>query len=224
MITINILRAIHKWLEPYKYDNEVEEPIKHRSTEKKHVKVRKLTKADKKPTELDAVKRGELGVQIITLNNALDSDIAFQRLDKSKSHIAYYYHSQDKHQIAVRFEAGSGFRFYKRNDLKRKSFKPLIYPMYQTYDKTHLIPVGFHGSENDSRLLVGWSSKLNRGSIKRHEDKVIHINKDHTVYWYVDIERKGKKGAFWTSTVWFEDGTVADKRKFYDKSQFHWEA
>ena len=55
---MGIIREIHKWLEPYKYDNEVEVPSKKKTNKKKHVKVGKITKSDKKPTELDAVNRG----------------------------------------------------------------------------------------------------------------------------------------------------------------------
>ncbi|WP_158262027.1 hypothetical protein [Staphylococcus gallinarum] len=43
------------------------------------MKVNKITKNNKKPTELDAVNRGELGVKIITLNNQLDNESAFQK-------------------------------------------------------------------------------------------------------------------------------------------------
>ncbi|MCG1060635.1 hypothetical protein PZN54_11100 [Staphylococcus capitis] len=220
---MNVFRAINRWVRPYMYDDEIKIPKKERKETKKQVKLTKITKAHKKPTELEAVKRGQLGVKLITLKEVLDKDSAFQRLDKSDSHIAYYFHSSNKHQIAVRFEPQSGFRYYKRNDIKRKNFKPLIYPKYESSDKTHLIPVGFHGSENDPRLLIGWSSKLNRGGIKKHEEKVININQNHTIYWFVDVEKhRDSGGAYWTSTVWFEDGSLLDEKKFYDKSKFHW--
>lgn len=219
---MGIIRDIHKWLEPYKYDNEVDLPSKKQTNKKKHVKVSKITKKDKKPTELDAVNRGELGVKIITLNNVLNEDTAFQKMDKSASHIAYYFHSSTKHQIAARFEPESGFRYYKRNANKLKKFKPIIYNKYSASDKTHLIPVGFHGSENDPRLLIGWSRKLNRGGIKKHEEKVININKDYTIFWFVDVEKTSNGSAKWTSTVWFEDGSIVDKKTFYDKDKYHW--
>lgn len=222
---MNILRAVHKWIEPYKYDNEVKstKTPKIKKEKQKPIKTRKLTKQDKKPTELDAVNRGELGVRIITLNSQMDHTTAFQRIEQSDSHIAYYYHSKDRHQIAVKFDPQSGFRYYKRNDLKRKKFKPLIYPKYVSFDKTHLIPVGFHGSESDPRLLIGWSSKLNRGSIKRHEEKIININQDYTVLWFIDIEKTDTDSAYWSSTVWFDDGSIVDKKKFYDKDKFFWQ-
>lgn len=45
---MGIIREIHKWLEPYKYDNEVELPSKKKKTnKKKHVKVGKITKVIK---------------------------------------------------------------------------------------------------------------------------------------------------------------------------------
>lgn len=219
---MGVLREIHKWIEPYKYDNEIKLPTKKRTGKKKGVKVSKITKHDKKPTELDAVNRGELGIKIITLSNEMSHDSAFEKMDKSSSHIAYYYHSSTRHQIAARFEPKSGFRYYKRNDIKRKSFKPIIYNKYSASDKTHLIPVGFHGSENDPRLLIGWSRKLNRGDIKRHEERVININKDYAIYWLVDIEKTSSGGAKWTSTVWFDDGSIADSKVFYDRDKYHW--
>ncbi len=89
---MGIIKAIHKWLEPYKYDNEEEQPVKQRTDRKKQVKVSKITKQDKKPTELDAVNRGELGVKIITLNSEMNPDTAFEKMDKSESHIDYYHH------------------------------------------------------------------------------------------------------------------------------------
>ncbi|MBW9071380.1 hypothetical protein, partial [Agrobacterium pusense] len=107
---MGVLREIHKWIEPYKYDNEIKLPTKKRTGKKKSVKVSKITKHDKKPTELDAVNRGELGIKIITLSNEMSHDSAFEKMDKSSSHIAYYYHSSTRHQIAARFEPKSGFR------------------------------------------------------------------------------------------------------------------
>ena len=189
---MNVFRAINRWVRPYMYDDEIKIPKKERKETKKQVKLTKITKAHKKPTELEAVKRGQLGVKLITLKEVLDKDSAFQRLDKSDSHIAYYFHSSNKHQIAVRFEPQSGFRYYKRNDIKRKNFKPLIYPKYESSDK-------------------------------KHEEKVININQNHTIYWFVDVEKhRDSGGAYWTSTVWFEDGSLLDEKKFYDKSKFHW--
>lgn len=218
---MGVIRAISKWCRPYLYDNEIIEEQKEIKQKKKKVKVSKLTKADKKATELDAVKRGELGVKIITVNNELDKSLAFQRADKSDTHIAYYYHSSDRHQFVVKFEPNSGYRYYQRNDSKRHKLKPFIYPKAKTYDKTHLIPIGFHGSDSDPRLLVGWSSKQNRGVIKKLETKVTAINKDHTIIWFVDIE-KLDRGAKWTTSVWFEDGELLDEKVFQDRTSFHW--
>lgn len=218
---MNIFRAINKWIAPYKYDNEVVQVKKERTNKKKKIKVSKITKADKKPTELDAVNRGELGIKIINLKSPINDESAFQKLDNSASHIAYYYHSKDKHQIAVRFEPRSGFRYYKRNDIKRKNMKVLIEAKNKPTDKTHLIPIGFHGSDSDPRLLIGWSRTLNRGSIKNHEERVTIANKDHTIYWFVNVE-KHKGGAYWTSTVWFEDGDLFERKKFNDKDEFYW--
>ncbi|MBZ5280819.1 hypothetical protein QCE96_08195 [Staphylococcus aureus] len=224
MLNVNIFKAINKWFRPYLYDNEIIEEKKQIKNTKKRVKKTKLTKSDKKPTEIDAVMRGELGVKIITMNRELNKESAFDRLDKSDSHVAYYYHSSERHQLAVKFEPKSGFRYYKRNASKLKAFKPFVYPIGKPYDKTHLIPVGFHGSESDPRLLIGWNSKLNRGDIRKLESKVININKDYTVLWFVDIEMQNNGSAKWTSTVWFEDGELLDEKVFHDKDKFHWSA
>lgn len=56
----------------------------------------------------------------------MNEDIAFQKMNNSASHIAYYFHSSTKHQIAARFEPASGFRYYKRNDIKRKTLNQLF--------------------------------------------------------------------------------------------------
>ena len=63
---------------------------------------------------------------------------------------------------------------------------------------------------------------MNRGAIKKHEEKVININKDYTIFWFVDVEKTSNDSAKWTSTVWFEDGSIVDKKTFYDKDKYHW--
>ncbi|MDU0936932.1 MAG: hypothetical protein E7A88_00140 [Dermabacter sp.] len=52
--------------------------------------------------------------------------------------------------------------------------------------------------------------------------KVININKDYTIFWFVDVEKTSNGSAKWTSTVWFEDGSIVDKKTFYDKDKYHW--
>lgn len=83
-------------------------------------------------------------------------------MDSSGLYIAYYYHSKDRRQIAVLFEPQSGYRYYKRNSSK--------------WDKTHLISLGFHGSENDPRLLRGHiiiSDKYPAGRIDKDINKML---------------------------------------------------
>src|SRR5699024_12125259 len=69
---------------------------------------------------------------------------------------------------------GSGYTFRERDVAARGLLKPLIYPRDQgkPFDRTHLLPIGYHGSENDERLLVGWDSDANRGPFRSEERRV----------------------------------------------------
>lgn len=53
----------------------------------------------------------------------------------------------------------------------------MLYPEgKEAFDRTHIVPIGFHGTESDNRLLVGWNSNQNRVQINKFEKKVRKFN------------------------------------------------
>lgn len=171
----------------------------------------------------DAIKRGKLGVTIVNVSSAMKNEDALDRMQKSNTHIAYYFHDRNYHQIAVKFEPKSAWRFYERDDLARKKLKPLLYPKAdRPFDRTHVIPIGFHGSENDNRLLVGFNSDINRHALNEFEKRVKRINETKTVLWFVSIEKQADGSALWHAEVWDRHGKTLMSRKFHDKDVFVW--
>lgn len=178
-----------------------------------------------KDDNLEAVERGELGIDIVEISAPMDTESACQRMKDSGSHIAYYYHDKDFHQLAVRFEPDSGWRYYpdERDHAARKKLKPLLFPRsIGPFDRTHVIPVGFHGSENDNRLLVGFNSDINRNALQAFENKVKKYNTKNTVMWFVDIQRQPDGSAKWHAHVWDDKQQEVISQTFHDKDKFIW--
>lgn len=165
-----------------------------------------------------------LGIKLIDLSSELNNEEALKNMQASETNIAYYWHDESKHQVAVKFAKGGIKQEYKtRDNQERRRLEPLIYPKRKVgFDRTHVIPIGYHGSESDKRLLVGFSSKINRNYLKKFEDKVASLNSKETVLWFVDIQLQEDKSAKWFATVWNENGDVMLRRTFHDKSEFTW--
>lgn len=106
----------------------------------------------------------------------------------------YYYHDERRHEVVCKFDKGAGFRYPSRSDRERKKLKPTIYPKGVQYDRTHLIPIGYHGSENSPILLVGWDSQQNRGPLAEFEKKIKRAK--YPIFWHTVIERTNN-GAVW---------------------------
>lgn len=223
-----IFRSINKWISPYKYHFE-DEIVETKSTQGKRKKKKfkgvhkpKLTvEQEKKKKEFLAT--GALGIDLVTMNEILDEKTALTRLDRSKSGVAYYYHNKKHHQIAVKFEKASAWKYHARNDAKRKKLVPIIeHKVKGRGDKTHVIPIGFHGSDHDERLLVRFDSSINKGKLKTTEEYIANINKDEPVLWFVDIQRQNDDTAIWYTTVWDENSNILVKEEFHDKNKFSW--
>lgn len=90
------------------------------------------------------------------------------------------------------------------------------------FDRTHVIPIGYHGSENDNRLLVGFNSKLNRKDLRDFEIKVSKLNDEMTILWFVSIDRQPDDSAIWYATIWDEKGNILMEDQFHDKDKFVW--
>lgn len=85
-----------------------------------------------------------------------------------------------------------------------------------------MIPIGFHGSENDERLLVGFHGKINKGKLKTLEEYVTNVNSNEPILWFVDIRRQPDQTAIWNATIWDEEHNLIADESFHDKSKFVW--
>lgn len=168
--------------------------------------------------------RPKLGLEMIDVYKPLTKASSFDMIKNSNPRITYYFHDIDYHQIAVKFEPRSIKPEYKvRDDAERKKLKPLLFPIQDVwFDRTHVIPIGYHGSESDKRLLVGFNSELNQNELKHFEEKVANINRTKTILWFVSIERQLDKSARWNTTVWDEKGKVLMEDSFHDPKEFVW--
>lgn len=121
----------------------------------------------------------------------------------------WFYHDATHHQILAHLEPGTGFRFGKddRSDEERKALKPMLRPinLKQPYHRTHMLPFGYIGTENDPRLVVGWNGSQNTNELNDFEQR--NKKRDEPIYWFADI-RRTKYGAAWRYQIF----SVNDKR------------
>ncbi|MFG0934784.1 hypothetical protein ACF91D_29435, partial [Staphylococcus sp. 231237_7MaSpsaltlick] len=86
----------------------------------------------------------------------------------------------------------------------------------------HMVPIGYHGSEDDARLLVGFSKKINKGELKKFENYIANINNKEEILWFINIEKQNDNTAKWHATVWDKNNNIISEESFHDKSQFVW--
>ena len=162
------------------------------------------------------------GVRIMSYSKPLDKAINFRTKPAVGS--IYSYTSPTKIQAFAHFAPQAGFAYQGRNDGARKKLKPLVFPdpnaWGKPFDRTHLIPVGFHGSESDSRLLIGWDSDQNRGPFNDFEKKQKKLK--HPIYWLASVTRL-KGGARWEYKIYNADtGELVDELTEHMKCPFVW--
>lgn len=227
-VVIKTIYNIDKWIRPYAYNHV---PTLEKKPVKKEVNIAVAKGKKKRPVltpeeekaKKEFLKTGAIGVDLVTINSVMTEERALNRLINSASSVAYYCHESGHHQIAVKFDKGSAWKYHERNESKRKRLKPIIeHKKRGLGDKTHLIPVGFHGSENDERLLVRFDSKINKGKLKKAEEYVSRINAEEIILWFVDIVKQEDETAIWYMTVWREDGSIIIQKSFHDKNKFLW--
>ena len=133
---------------------------------------------------------------------------------KLKDESLVYHYDRHKYEILAYFKGGKNARFKYQNERKnnakatkqRSKFKndsetcPIFYVGFNhvkgKLDRTHLIPFGYHGSENSNLVVSYWRGDSNKGVIAEFENKV--TEKDIELFWYVSIERIGeKRGLRW---------------------------
>lgn len=229
---MNIFERIGRWLTPYKYAFEEEEyheksKVNKNKDSKKIQKVSKnkrpsLDEASQKELS-DLLSRGEIGVKIVNINKIMTIETALERLQFSGSHNGYFIHTDTHHQLAIRFEKGSTWKYYERSNKRRSKLRPLIeYKSKGNSDKTHLIPVGFHGSENDERLLIDFDSTINRTQLRKFEEYIGDVNAREDILWFIDIQRQLDDSVVWNAIVWNNSGNVIKQASFHDRSKFMW--
>ncbi|WP_394524211.1 hypothetical protein ACF0HT_13530 (plasmid) [Staphylococcus xylosus] len=227
-VVLKTVYNIDKWIRPYAYIHEgkIEKATvksKPKKVNNKGKKKRPVLTPEEEKAKKEFLKTGAIGVDLVTINGVMTENKALERLSNSASSVAYYCHESGHHQIAVKFDKGSAWKYHERNEGKRKKLKPIIEHQKRGLgDKTHLIPIGFHGSENDERLLVRFDSKINRGKLKKSEEYVSKINIDEPILWFVDIVKQDDKTAIWYMTVWRENGDIILQKSFHDKNKFIW--
>lgn len=137
-------------------------------------------------------------IKILTVNQPLNDGRKFKNLPKINS--IWCYSDNNTIQAFGHFKMGRGYNFVKRNNNRRKKLIPKVYPKQNVpFDRTHLIPFGYHNSERDSRLLVGWDSKQNQGPLNEFEQKMKKL--PFNILWLTIIEKKDF-GAIWKYRIY----------------------
>lgn len=137
----------------------------------------------------------------------------------------WYYHDKMTHQVLGYFSQGSGYRNNRRSNALRRKLDPLIYPktLGEPYDRTHLIPLGYHGSEGDSRLLIGWLAEHNRVVFNDFEQKQKARKQD--IYWLTRVDRlPDYSGATWTFEIYDDSLRLIDELEVELKANFMWKS
>lgn len=179
--------SIRRWFQPYYRETS---PAPSKKSRKSKPKKRK---ASAKPQQATFVP-----VKIVDYPNPLTNVMQFKK--KPSRNRIWCYHDKNVHQIVAHFTPGSGLIFKTRDNAARRELKPLIFPTNKgAFDRTHLIPIGYHGSENDPRLLVGWDSDANRKQFNDFEQ--VQKRRKNPVYWLTFITRK-PWGARWHYMVY----------------------
>lgn len=204
---IGIYQKVDQWVRPYRYD--AVKPLPKQQRQQVHLS-RKLRK------------KGVAGIYVRKTEKPLDELTALQYVMTADYDRAAYWHDQTRHQIAVRFAKNSYRRYPGRDDKQRKKLHPLLFPKNAVFDRTHVIPIGYHGSEKDPRLVVGWNSRLNRNDLNEFEQTVKKLNQKQEILWFVDIEKQPNNTAVWNSYIWHRTGQLEMQITIGDDEIFEW--
>lgn len=209
-----LINLFLRWLTPYKYTEDV--------VNKKRKRV--INKKQRVLTAEEMLMHGVIGVRIIDVGSQFYQESALEKLLNVKEDVAFFYHDKNRHQLIIRFKPNSAYRYQARSDSKRRGLKPMLRPIKKSgWDRTHLVPIGFHGTESDNRLLVGWDSVQNRVDINRFERKVRKLNDTQTILWFADIRKEKDGSATWDAYIFNEMGKKLLEDTWHDKSKFTWQ-
>ena len=141
---------------------------------------------------------------------------------KPKLNQIWVYHDENHHQMFAHLGKGTGNVCKTRNDELRRNMTPWIRPrIKKKFDRTHVLPIGYHGSDGDPRLIIGWDSNHNQNELKNFEFK--QKKRNENIFWLTDV-RKTKYGAIWNYKIYSTStNKLLDSLTLrMDKTQFMW--
>lgn len=227
-----IYAKIRLWFQPYwipKYEIKDKSKKSKKNKKGKHNKQGQPKRKPKQPIKkkkkekhwteyLEGTQNYDTYCKVITYPEEIKP---FQMRTQPAYDTIWCFHNDSMHQVYGHFKAKAGFRYKTRNDKKRKMLKPLIFPRQnKPFDRTHLIPIGYHNSENDQRLLIGWDSKQNRGPFNKFEQR--QKKRMIPIYWFTQVT-KTPVGARWNFKIFSEDGALLDQLETEMVSPFIWQ-
>ena len=120
---------------------------------------------------------------------------------------------------------GTGFRYTsdQRSNEERRLTNLCIRPDLKvkgSVHRTHMLPFGYHGLENDERLVIGWSGEANVGPFNEFEQRMKKLKEP--IYWMCSVERM-KYGARWRYIVFNEQMKMIDSLEHIMKTEFVWD-
>lgn len=212
-----LIKKIDRFLNPNKYLFSDEEKAA-------MVEARDKRNLAKRYSPKQMVEQNILGVFPEEVTYEMDKESAIDNAKLGDADDLFYYRSDRKLQLVVKFKPHSAKRYQYRDDKQRKTLKPIIAPKRgkKPYDRTHLIPIGYHGSENNPLLVIGWDSVQNRGEIEQFERRIAKINQTETIIWFVDLTYEVDKTVSWDVWITNQYGKPLLDNHFHDASEFFW--
>lgn len=200
---LNLYQRIRKWIQPYWNPK---------------------PKKKKEPKDKSFSTRGK-ETELIFVESKRPLTRAFEFEKQPKIDECWTYHNSHLHQIWCHLAPGTGFRYTtdQRSNEERRLTNLCIRPVLKvkgSIHRTHMLPFGYHGLENDERLVIGWSGEANIGPFNEFEQKIKKLKEP--IYWMCSVERM-KYGARWRYIIFNEQMKMIDSLEHIMKTEFVWD-
>ena len=200
---LNLYQRIRKWIQPYWNPK---------------------PKKKKKPRDKSFSTRGK-ETELIFVESKRPLTRAFEFEKQPKIDECWTYHNSHLHQIWCHLAPETGFRYTsdQRSNEERRLTNLCIRPVLKvkgSIHRTHMLPFGYHGLENDERLVIGWSGEANVGPFNEFEQKIKKLKEP--IYWMCSVERM-KYGARWRYIIFNEQMKMIDSLEHIMKTEFVWD-
>lgn len=200
---LNLYQRIRKWIQPYWNPK---------------------PKKKKKPRDKSFSTRGK-ETELIFVESKRPLTRAFEFEKQPKIDECWTYHNSHLHQIWCHLAPGTGSRYTtdQRSNEERRLTNLCIRPVLKvkgSIHRTHMLPFGYHGLENDERLVIGWSGEANIGPFNEFEQKIKKLKEP--IYWMCSVERM-KYGARWRYIIFNEQMKMIDSLEHIMKTEFVWD-